>query len=334
MTDTECSEGWVVGNERGGHEKVALKILDVVQRRLLLVPVRLPSSTLEWEQRLTKTFQVRYLLVCGCCECCLYVFVYITMSISSGNFNEIATQRERRTRSSVHIELRSPPIPHMQPDIWTDTEVLAVERHRDACLAPCYLFQVVDVVKASTSREGDRHDEGFELNKLTQYGGEIRFLQLHPQISELRTLHKFHEDVLSLRSVVRRRRVAVHLRNGQVMGTEESHRGNLTCNGVELGFRSGVRDASDYLEPVVHGNEEDAVEASLIELLHGVDVLKRPADRLCRKSTELAVVELMLALCETKIVVDAENCAALETCNVGQESNMYTRLTAMILKCS
>lgn len=64
----------------------------------------------------------------------------------------------------------------MQPDIWTDTEVLALERHRDACLRPCYLSQVVDVVQTSTSREGDRHDLGLELNKLTQDGGEIRFL--------------------------------------------------------------------------------------------------------------------------------------------------------------
>ena len=41
----------------------------------------------------------------------------------------------------------------------------------------------------------------------------------------------------------------------------------------------------------------------------------------------------MLALCKTKIVVDAENCAALETCNIGQESNMYIQLTAIILTC-
>lgn len=71
----------------------------------------------------------------------------------------------------------------------------------------------------------------------------------------------------------------------------------------------------------------------LVELLHGVDVLKRPTDRLCRKSAELVVVKLMLALCETKIVVDAENCAALETCNVGHENNMYIRLTAINLTC-
>lgn len=46
VTDTECSEELVVGNERRGHEKVAFEVLDVVQRRLLLVLVRLPSLTL------------------------------------------------------------------------------------------------------------------------------------------------------------------------------------------------------------------------------------------------------------------------------------------------
>ena len=70
----------------------------------------------------------------------------------------------------------------------------------------------------------------------------------------------------------------------------------------------GVRDTSDHLKPVVHGNEEDAIEASLVELLHGVDILKRPANRLCRKPTELAIVKVMLALRETKIIVHAGNC--------------------------
>lgn len=64
----------------------------------------------------------------------------------------------------------------MQPDIWTDTEVLALEQYLDARLLPCYLFQVVDVVKTSASWEWDRHDVGLELNKLMQDGGEIRFL--------------------------------------------------------------------------------------------------------------------------------------------------------------
>lgn len=100
------------------------------------------------------------------------------------------------------------------------------------------------------------------------------------------------------------------------MGTEEGHRGNLTGNGVELGHRDGIRDASDHLEPVVHGDEEDAVKASLVKLLHVVDVLKRPTDGLCRKPTELIVVEVMFALCQTKILVDAENCVAIETCDV------------------
>ena len=49
MTDAEFSEGWAVGNERRGHEKVALEVLDVVQRRLLLVVVRLSSPALERE---------------------------------------------------------------------------------------------------------------------------------------------------------------------------------------------------------------------------------------------------------------------------------------------
>jgi hypothetical protein len=57
----------------------------------------------------------------------------------------------------------------------------------------------------------------------------------------------------------------------------------------------------------VHGDEEYAVGASLVVLLQGVDVLKRPTDSLGRKSTDLVVVELMLAPCETKIVVDAGN---------------------------
>lgn len=131
MTDAECSEGSGVRNERRGHEKVALEILDVVQRRLLLVLVRLPSPALEREKRLTKAFQVHYLLACGCCECCLCIFGYITMLISSGKFNDLIThtdtQKEKLTVSSVQIKLRSPPIPHMQPDIWTDTELLALK---------------------------------------------------------------------------------------------------------------------------------------------------------------------------------------------------------------
>ena len=88
MTDTECSEGRVVGNERRSQEEVTLKILDVVERRLLLVVVRFPSPTLEREQRSTETLQVGYLLVCGCCEYCLCIFVYKTMSSSSGKFSD------------------------------------------------------------------------------------------------------------------------------------------------------------------------------------------------------------------------------------------------------
>jgi hypothetical protein len=94
-TDTECLEGWVVGHEQGGHEKVAFDILDVVQRRLLLVLVCLPSPTVEREQRSTKTFHVSYFLACGCCESYLCVFVYITMlSISS---DDMTTKSERET---------------------------------------------------------------------------------------------------------------------------------------------------------------------------------------------------------------------------------------------
>lgn len=84
--------------------------------------------------------------------------------------------------------------------------------------------------------------------------------------------------------------------------------GNLTGNGVELGLRDGIWNASNHLEPVEHGDEEDAVEASFVELHHGVDILKRPTNRLCRKSTKIVVVELMLALCEAKVVIDARNC--------------------------
>lgn len=43
---------------------------------------------------------------------------------------------------------------------------------------------------------------------------------------------------------------------------EAGHRGNFTGNGVELGLRDGLRGAGDHLEPVVHGDEEDAVGAS------------------------------------------------------------------------
>ena len=88
MADTECSEGWVVGNERGCQEEVALKIPDVVERRLLLVVVRFPSPALEREQWPTETLQVGYFLVCGCCEYCLCIFVYKTMSSSSGKFSD------------------------------------------------------------------------------------------------------------------------------------------------------------------------------------------------------------------------------------------------------
>ena len=91
----------------------------------------------------------------------------------------------------------------------------------------------------------------------------IRFFQLQSHVAELRTFHKLHEDILRLRSVVRRRRVIVNLGNRQPRGAEETHCGRFTSDSVELGDRDGVRDAGYHLEAVMHGDKESPVEAAL-----------------------------------------------------------------------
>ena len=195
----------------------------------------------------------------------------------------------------------------MQPGIWTDAEALVIER--DA-RPPCHLLQVVGIVEASTSRKRNRHHARLELNKLTQDRNDIRFLQLHPHVAELRTSHKLHENIFRLRSVVRRRRVIVNLGNRQSRGTEETHCGHFTSDGVGLGDRDGIRDAGYHLEAAMHGDKESPVEAALGELHKCVDILRTPTHRLRRKSTKLVDVELTSALREAKVIVDAE-CARL-----------------------
>ena len=68
-----------------------------------------------------------------------------------------------------------------------------------------------------------------------------------------------------------------------------------------------VRDASNHLEAVVHGDNERPVETSLCEFHECVDISRTLANRLCRKLTKLVDVELTSALCEAKIIVDAES---------------------------
>jgi len=108
---------------------------------------------------------------------------------------------------------------------------------------------------------------------LTQDRNDIRFLQLHPHVAELRTPQKLHENILRLGSVVRRRRVIVDLRNRQPRGTEETHCGHFTSDGVELGDRDGVRNAGYHLEAAMHGDKESPVEAAIGELHKCVDIL-------------------------------------------------------------
>ena len=157
------------------------------------------------------------------------------------------------------------------------------------------------------------------MSELTQDRNDIRFLQLHPHVAEIRTSHELHENILCLRSVVRRRRVIVNLGNRQPRGSEESHCGNLTSDSVELGDRDGVRDAGYHLEAVMHGDKESPVVAALGELHKYVDILRTPTNRPRRKSTKLVDVELMSALCEAKIVVDAE-CARLRIRHIRQRT--------------
>ena len=60
----------------------------------------------------------------------------------------------------------------------------------------------------------------------------------------------------------------------------------------------------------MHGDKESPVVAALGELHKCVDILKTPIDRLRRKSTKLVDIEFTSALCESKLIVDAE-CARL-----------------------
>ena len=214
----------------------------------------------------------------------------------------------------------------MQPDIWTDAEAPIVER--DA-RPPCHLLQVVGIVEASTSRKRNRHHARLELNKLTQNRNDIRFLQLQPHVAELGTSHKFHENILRLRSVVRRRRVIVNLGNRQARGTEETHCGHFTSDSVELRDHDGVWDAGYHLEAAVHGDKESPVEAALGELHKCIDLLRTPTNRLRCKSTELIDVELTSALCKAKIIVDAE-CARLRIRRIRQRITCI-RLAASVL---
>lgn len=189
----------------------------------------------------------------------------------------------------------------MQPDIWADTKALVVERN--TC-PPSHLLQVVGIVEASTSRKRNRHHARLELNKLTQDRCDVRFLQLHPHVAELRTFHELHENVFRLRSVVRRRRVTVDLGDRQPRGTEETHCSHFTGDGVELRDHDGVRDAGDHLETVAHGDKKSPVEAALGELHKRIDILRTPTNRLSRKSTKTVDVKLTSALCDAKIIVD------------------------------
>jgi hypothetical protein len=214
----------------------------------------------------------------------------------------------------------------MQPGIWTDAEALVVEWNTRP---PCHLLQVVGIVEASTSRKRNQHHARLELSKLTQDRNDIWFLQLQPHVVELGTSHKLHENILRLRSVVRRRRVIINLRNRQPRGTEETHFGHFTSDGVELGDRDRVRDAGYHLEAVMHGDKESPVEAALGELHKCVNILRTSTNRLRRKSTKLVDVELTSALCKAKIIVDAE-CARLQIRHIRHRTTRI-RITASVL---
>jgi len=79
----------------------------------------------------------------------------------------------------------------------------------------------------------------------------------------------------------------------------------------------------------MHGDKESPVEAALSELHKCVNILRTPTNRLRRKSTKLVDVELTSALCEAKIIVDAE-CARLRVRHIRQRIT-YIRLTASVL---
>lgn len=215
--------------------------------------------------------------------------------------------REWRTWSSIHIELRPPSKPHMQPHIWTDAEAPFVERDASS---PRDLLQVFAIVEASTSRESNRHHSRFELNKLPQDGSNIQFLQLHPHVAELRTSYELHKNILRLCSVVRRRRVIVNLGNRQPRGSEETHCGHFTGDSIELGDRDDVWNAGYHLEAVMHSDQESPVEAAFCKPHKRADISRCATNRLRRKLAKFVNVELTSALCKAKIIVDTE-CARL-----------------------
>jgi hypothetical protein len=76
MVDAEMTESWVSGNEWRRDEEIAVQVLDVVRRRLLLVPITFSPHALERQQRLTEPLQISQFLV-GCAyERCSGPFVY------------------------------------------------------------------------------------------------------------------------------------------------------------------------------------------------------------------------------------------------------------------
>ena len=97
----------------------------------------------------------------------------------------------------------------------------------------------------------------------------------------------------------------------------ETHCGHFASDSVELGDRDGVRGAGYRLE------------AALGELHKCVDILRTPINRLSRKSAKLVDVELTPALCEAKIILDAE-CARLWVRHIRQRTACIS-LTASVL---
>lgn len=57
MTDAETTKGRVPGDEWQRDTEVVVQILDVIRRRLLLVPVSFPPRVLERQQRSTEPLQ-------------------------------------------------------------------------------------------------------------------------------------------------------------------------------------------------------------------------------------------------------------------------------------
>jgi len=106
---------------------------------------------------------------------------------------------------------------------------------------------------------------------------------------------------------------------------EEAHRGNLTGNGIELGDRDRVQDASNHPETIAHGDKKDAVEAALVELGHGVDILECLTDRLYHKTMQLIVIKLTPALCEVNIFVNARMCENMGSCEGSDIYKTYSQ---------